>query len=287
MAVVFALGAGLSFGTADFVGGLAAKRSPATTVTVLSQVAGFAVLLGRPAVPAGPSLDAGPRAGCLRGHRREPRPGRLPPGPRHRPDGPRRPDHLGLRRHPPRRGRPGGGRAPVDHRHRRPRARPGGHRHRGRWRWADPSGRGDRSPAGRDRRPHDRDLPRPARPHPGRFRPVAAGRRPSGFADDAGDVGLRHPGRPAQPGEPAADRGLRGHGHGGQRALPVGHPGRAADHHLAAGVPVARWSSCCWPARSWPNASTGPRSPPSPSASSPSPPSPSADGATEPGAAVG
>ena len=35
----------LSFGTADFVGGLAAKRSPATTVTVLSQVAGFVVLL--------------------------------------------------------------------------------------------------------------------------------------------------------------------------------------------------------------------------------------------------
>ena len=59
MAVVFALGAGLSFGTADFIGGLAAKRSPATTVTVLSQVAGFAVLLavlpflpGRPSTPA-------------------------------------------------------------------------------------------------------------------------------------------------------------------------------------------------------------------------------------------
>jgi len=45
MALLLALGAGLSFGTADFVGGLAAKRSPATTVTVLSQVAGFAVLL--------------------------------------------------------------------------------------------------------------------------------------------------------------------------------------------------------------------------------------------------
>ncbi len=45
MAVLLALGAGLSFGTADFVGGLAAKRSPATTVTVLSQVAGFLVLL--------------------------------------------------------------------------------------------------------------------------------------------------------------------------------------------------------------------------------------------------
>ncbi|HEY8057749.1 MAG TPA: hypothetical protein VID94_03315 [Acidimicrobiales bacterium] len=50
MAVVFALGAGLSFGTADFVGGLAAKRSPATTVTVLSQVGGqlLGVLHDRP-----------------------------------------------------------------------------------------------------------------------------------------------------------------------------------------------------------------------------------------------
>jgi drug/metabolite transporter (DMT)-like permease len=45
MALLLALGAGLSFGLADFVGGFAAKRTPATTVTVLSQVAGFAVLL--------------------------------------------------------------------------------------------------------------------------------------------------------------------------------------------------------------------------------------------------
>lgn len=45
MALLLGLGAGLSFGAADFVGGLAAKRSPATTVTVLSQVAGFVVLL--------------------------------------------------------------------------------------------------------------------------------------------------------------------------------------------------------------------------------------------------
>ena len=45
MALLLGLGAGLSFGAADFVGGLAAKRSPATTVTVLSQVAGFIVLL--------------------------------------------------------------------------------------------------------------------------------------------------------------------------------------------------------------------------------------------------
>lgn len=45
MALLLGLGAGLSFGAADFVGGLAAKRSPATTVTVLSQVAGLVVLL--------------------------------------------------------------------------------------------------------------------------------------------------------------------------------------------------------------------------------------------------
>lgn len=45
MALLFALGAGLSFGGADFVGGLAAKHAPATTVTFLSQSVGFAVLL--------------------------------------------------------------------------------------------------------------------------------------------------------------------------------------------------------------------------------------------------
>ena len=59
MAVVFALGAGVAFGTADFVGGLAAKRSPASTVTVLSQVAGFAVLLAvLPFLPGHPSTPA-------------------------------------------------------------------------------------------------------------------------------------------------------------------------------------------------------------------------------------
>ena len=45
MALLLALGAGLSFGFADFVGGFAAKRTPATTVTVLSQLFGFVVLL--------------------------------------------------------------------------------------------------------------------------------------------------------------------------------------------------------------------------------------------------
>jgi drug/metabolite transporter (DMT)-like permease len=45
MALLLALGAGLSFGAADFVGGFAAKRTPAATVTFLSQVAGFTILL--------------------------------------------------------------------------------------------------------------------------------------------------------------------------------------------------------------------------------------------------
>ena len=72
MAVLLALGAGLSFGTADFVGGLAAKRSPAATVTVLSQLAGFAVLLAvlgfLPGAPSPAALGLGAFAGiagCL------------------------------------------------------------------------------------------------------------------------------------------------------------------------------------------------------------------------------
>src|SRR5262245_18232 len=59
MALLLALGAGLSFGFADFVGGFAAKRTPATTVTALSQVAGFAVLLAAlPLLPGTPSVAA-------------------------------------------------------------------------------------------------------------------------------------------------------------------------------------------------------------------------------------
>jgi len=59
VALLLALGAGLSFGLADFVGGFAAKRTPATTVTVLSQVAGFAVLLvALPFVGGVPSTSA-------------------------------------------------------------------------------------------------------------------------------------------------------------------------------------------------------------------------------------
>ena len=59
MALLLALGAGLSFGLADFVGGFAAKRTPATTVTALSQVFGFAVLLvALPFVGGTPSTAA-------------------------------------------------------------------------------------------------------------------------------------------------------------------------------------------------------------------------------------
>lgn len=59
MGLLLALGAGISFGAADFVGGLAAKRAHAATVTVLSQVVGFAVLLVLlPFLPGTPSLPA-------------------------------------------------------------------------------------------------------------------------------------------------------------------------------------------------------------------------------------
>ena len=59
MGLLLALGAGISFGGADFVGGLAAKRTHPATVTVLSQVAGFAVLLlVLPFLPGAPSPAA-------------------------------------------------------------------------------------------------------------------------------------------------------------------------------------------------------------------------------------
>jgi drug/metabolite transporter (DMT)-like permease len=45
MALMLALGSGLTFGVADFVGGLAARRASATTVTLLAQAVGLAVLL--------------------------------------------------------------------------------------------------------------------------------------------------------------------------------------------------------------------------------------------------
>jgi drug/metabolite transporter (DMT)-like permease len=45
MALVLALGSGLTFGVADFAGGLAARRASVTTVTLLAQAVGLAVLL--------------------------------------------------------------------------------------------------------------------------------------------------------------------------------------------------------------------------------------------------
>jgi drug/metabolite transporter (DMT)-like permease len=59
MALVLALCSGLSFGAADFAGGLAAKRSPAVSVTLTSQAVGVAVLiLLMGAVPGQLSVDA-------------------------------------------------------------------------------------------------------------------------------------------------------------------------------------------------------------------------------------
>lgn len=59
MALLLALGSGMSFGAADFAGGLAAKRSPAVSVTLVSQAVGVVVLVllmgllpGRPSMAA-------------------------------------------------------------------------------------------------------------------------------------------------------------------------------------------------------------------------------------------
>jgi drug/metabolite transporter (DMT)-like permease len=45
VSIAFALAAAAVFGTADFVGGVASRRAGASVVTVISQAAGFAVLL--------------------------------------------------------------------------------------------------------------------------------------------------------------------------------------------------------------------------------------------------
>ena len=59
MALMLALGAGLTFGVADFTGGLAAKRASATAVTFVSQAIGLMVLLPLMGVlPGVPSVDA-------------------------------------------------------------------------------------------------------------------------------------------------------------------------------------------------------------------------------------
>lgn len=72
MAVVLGLAAALVYGAADFTGGVAAKRTPAMAVVVLSQLAGLVVLLialpllGTPAPPAG-DLAVGAAAGIAGG----------------------------------------------------------------------------------------------------------------------------------------------------------------------------------------------------------------------------
>ncbi|HSJ45355.1 MAG TPA: EamA family transporter [Euzebyales bacterium] len=59
MALLLALGSGLSFGAADFAGGLAAKRSHAVSVTLVSQAVGVVVLvLLMGALPGRPSAAA-------------------------------------------------------------------------------------------------------------------------------------------------------------------------------------------------------------------------------------
>jgi drug/metabolite transporter (DMT)-like permease len=67
MALVLALGSGLTFGIADFAGGLAAKRASVTTVTLLAQAIGLAVLLPLlgllPGTPSVEALVAGAFAG--------------------------------------------------------------------------------------------------------------------------------------------------------------------------------------------------------------------------------
>lgn len=53
MAVILALGAAITYGTADFLGGISAKRATTWTVVVLSQACGLAVLVALlPALPA-------------------------------------------------------------------------------------------------------------------------------------------------------------------------------------------------------------------------------------------
>ena len=59
MALILALGSGLTFGVADFVGGLAAKRASVIMVTLLSQAVGLGVVLPLLGVlPGTPSLAA-------------------------------------------------------------------------------------------------------------------------------------------------------------------------------------------------------------------------------------
>lgn len=61
MAFVLGLAAALTYGAADFVGGVASRKAPLLSVVLLSQIAGTALLLG--ALPF--FLDPGPTASAL------------------------------------------------------------------------------------------------------------------------------------------------------------------------------------------------------------------------------
>lgn len=67
LALVLALGSGLTFGAADFAGGLAARRAPATSVTLVSQAVGLAVLAVLLAFLPGEPTPAAFGAGALAG----------------------------------------------------------------------------------------------------------------------------------------------------------------------------------------------------------------------------
>ncbi|MDQ4104621.1 MAG: EamA/RhaT family transporter [Actinomycetota bacterium] len=67
MAALFALSAAVSFGVADFAGGLAARRTSALTVTLLVQLAGSAVLLPALALLPGHLSTAAAVSGAIAG----------------------------------------------------------------------------------------------------------------------------------------------------------------------------------------------------------------------------
>lgn len=65
--MLLALGSGMTFGIADFVGGLAAKRASAVSVTLVSQAVGLALLAALlgvlPGAPSGAAFSSGALAG--------------------------------------------------------------------------------------------------------------------------------------------------------------------------------------------------------------------------------
>jgi drug/metabolite transporter (DMT)-like permease len=67
VSLLLALGAGLTFGAADFTGGLAAKRTPAVAVTLVSQAVGVAVLALLMGLLPGVATPAAFTSGALAG----------------------------------------------------------------------------------------------------------------------------------------------------------------------------------------------------------------------------